>query len=48
MKMRAIPFVLAACVLSAQDDFEKQMRSVISAYAIAAENFVCEPAQETD
>jgi carboxyl-terminal processing protease len=29
---------LAASLLSAQDDFDKQIRSVISAYAIAAEN----------
>ncbi len=31
-------FLLAAAVLPAQDDFEKQIRSVVSAYAIAAEN----------
>ena len=33
-----LALLCAAAVLPAQDDFEKQIRSVVSAYAIAAEN----------
>src|SRR6516225_2184784 len=38
MLRSALVVLCAASLLSAQDDLEKQMRSVIGAYAIAAEN----------
>uniref|UniRef100_Q023Q8 C-terminal processing peptidase-3. Serine peptidase. MEROPS family S41A n=1 Tax=Solibacter usitatus (strain Ellin6076) TaxID=234267 RepID=Q023Q8_SOLUE len=38
MLRSTLVLLCTACLLSAQDDFEKQMRSVIGAYAIAAEN----------